>query len=220
MKQSSAAEHADIEWLGSRNTISVSSADAVLPATDIETDVKTQPPWNVILYNDDVHAFDDVILWVQKSCGCSLEKAIHITYEAHVSGRAIAYDGTQARCTSVCGALRRHGLQALDFSDNEMAKLHIRHLVGGHAPQAAHEMLYRFEFPERPGALINFLHSMSQSWNISLFHYRNHGTDIGRVLVGIQVAPEDYPDFQNFLEKVGYPSYEESHNPAYRLFLS
>jgi threonine dehydratase len=116
--------------------------------------------------------------------------------------------------------LREQDLQALDFTDNEMAKLHIRHLVGGHAPHAAHEILYRFEFPERPGALMNFLQSMSHSWNISLFHYRNHGTDHGRVLVGMQVPPEDYAAFQEFLEKLGYAYCEETHNPAYRLFLS
>ncbi|MGQ4806789.1 L-threonine dehydratase biosynthetic IlvA [Candidatus Entotheonellaceae bacterium PAL068K] len=122
--------------------------------------------------------------------------------------------------TELLGILHRHGLEAFDFSDNEMAKLHIRHLVGGHAPHAAHETLYRFEFPERPGALMNFLQSMSHSWNISLFHYRNHGTDIGRVLIGIQVPPEDQVAFQEFLEKVGYAYCNESHNPAYRLFLS
>jgi threonine dehydratase len=116
--------------------------------------------------------------------------------------------------------LRGHDLQALDFTDNEMAKLHVRHMVGGHAPHAEHEILYRFEFPERPGALMNFLQSMSHNWNISLFHYRNHGADYGRVLVGIQVPPEDYPVFQEFLDKLGYAYCEESHNPAYRLFLS
>jgi len=116
--------------------------------------------------------------------------------------------------------LRQHGLHALDFSDNEMAKLHIRHMVGGHAPHAAHEILYRFEFPERPGALMNFLQSMSHNWNISLFHYRNHGTDVGRVLVGIQVPPEDTDSFQDFLEKLGYVYCEERNNPAYHLFLS
>ena len=116
--------------------------------------------------------------------------------------------------------LHQHGLHALDFSNNEMAKLHIRHMVGGHAPHAAHEILYRFEFPERPGALTKFLQSMSHNWNISLFHYRNHGADYGRVLVGMQVPPEDQVTFQEFLEKLGYVYYEESHNPAYRLFLS
>jgi threonine dehydratase len=116
--------------------------------------------------------------------------------------------------------LRQHGLRALDFSNNEMAKLHIRHMVGGHAPQAEHEILYRFEFPERPGALMKFLQSMSHNWNISLFHYRNHGADYGRVLVGMQVPPEDKAMFQEFLDKLGYVYFEESHNPAYQLFLS
>jgi len=116
--------------------------------------------------------------------------------------------------------LRAHGLQALDFTDNELAKLHIRHLVGGHAPQAEHEILYRFEFPERPGALMQFLNNMSHNWNISLFHYRNHGTDYGRVLAGIQVPPQDKATFQEFLDKLGYAYGEESHNAAYRLFLS
>lgn len=116
--------------------------------------------------------------------------------------------------------LHDHGLEALDFSDNEMAKLHIRHLVGGHAEQAKDEILYRFEFPEHPGALLKFLQSMSHDWNISLFHYRNHGADIGRVLVGIQVPPADQPMFQTFLDKLGYAYCEESQNPAYQLFLS
>jgi threonine dehydratase len=121
---------------------------------------------------------------------------------------------------SLLTMLREHDLHALDFTDNEMAKLHIRHMVGGHAPHAEHEILYRFEFPERPGALMNFLQTLSHNWNISLFHYRNHGADYGRVLVGIQVPPEDYPAFQEFLDKLGYAYCEESHNPAYRLFLS
>ena len=86
-------------------------------------------------------------------------------------------------------ALRRGRIEAYDLSDNEMAKLHVRHLVGGRAPAAEHEILYRFEFPERPGALMRFLDSMSAGWNISLFHYRNHGADYGRVLVGMQVPP-------------------------------
>jgi threonine dehydratase len=117
-------------------------------------------------------------------------------------------------------ALEQHGLRTLDFSANEMAKLHIRHMVGGHAPHVHNEILYRFEFPERPGALMNFLNSMSHDWNISLFHYRNHGTDHGRVLVGIQVPPEDKEAFQTFLDKVGYAHWDESHNPAYHLFVS
>ncbi len=116
-------------------------------------------------------------------------------------------------------SLRRHGLKTLDFSDNELAKLHVRHLVGGHAPTVKHEILYRFEFPERPGALMNFLSSMSRGWNISLFHYRNHGADYGRVLVGMQVPRQDKRKFRAFLSKVGYPYSDESTNPAYKLFL-
>jgi threonine dehydratase len=116
--------------------------------------------------------------------------------------------------------LRREGMAAVDLTDNEMAKLHVRHLVGGRSPQAQHEQLYRFEFPERPGALMNFLNSMSQDWNISLFHYRNHGADFGRVLVGLQVPPRDKSAFRRFLAKLGYAHVEETANPAYELFLS
>ncbi len=117
-------------------------------------------------------------------------------------------------------ALKHKDIAAVDLSDNEMAKLHVRHLVGGHAPLVENERVFRFEFPERPGALMNFLNSMSHSWNISLFHYRNHGTDYGRVLVGIQVPPEDNRAFTDFLDKLGYPYWDENDNPAYRLFLA
>jgi threonine dehydratase len=116
-------------------------------------------------------------------------------------------------------ALRGQGLETLDFSDNELAKLHIRHLVGGHASAVDNEILYRFEFPERPGALLRFLNAMSRGWNISLFHYRNHGADYGRVLVGMQVPEQDERRFQAFLAEVGYPYRDESRNPAYKLFL-
>jgi threonine dehydratase len=116
-------------------------------------------------------------------------------------------------------SFRRHRIEASDLSDNEMAKLHVRHLVGGHAPAATHEMLYRFEFPERPGALMRFLDSMSTGWNISLFHYRNHGADYGRVLVGMQVPPGQKAEFRRFLDRLGYTCVDESENPAYRMFL-
>jgi len=115
--------------------------------------------------------------------------------------------------------MHKRRIEAYDLSENEMAKLHVRHLVGGHAPAAEHEILYRFEFPERPGALIRFLDSMSQGWNISLFHYRNHGADHGRVLVGMQVPPADKADFAAFLARLGYHYVDETRNPAYRLFL-
>lgn len=116
--------------------------------------------------------------------------------------------------------LKKHKLEAVDLTENEMAKLHIRHLVGGHAPQADNELIYRFEFPERPGALMNFLNSMSHDWNISLFHYRNHGADYGRILVGIQVPPKEKPSFRKFLDKLGYRYWDETRNPAYKLFLA
>ena len=115
--------------------------------------------------------------------------------------------------------LHKQRIKAYDLSDNEMAKLHVRHLVGGHAPAAENEILYRFEFPERPGALMKFLNSMSRGWNISLFHYRNHGADYGRVLVGMQVPPSDKGKFRDFLGRLGYDCVEETANPAYRMFL-
>ncbi len=117
------------------------------------------------------------------------------------------------------GMLKRHGLRTLDFSDNEMAKLHVRHVVGGHAALADNELLYRFEFPERPGALMKFLNSMRSDWNISLFHYRNHGADYGRVLVGMQVPRKEMAEFRRFLTKLGYSYQDETKNPAYKLFL-
>src|SRR3954462_3604520 len=115
--------------------------------------------------------------------------------------------------------LRRNGLTTLDLSDNEMAKWHVRHMVGGRAPFARNEVLYRFEFPELPGALVKFLENMRSDWNISLFHYRNHGADYGRVLVGIQVPRNETRQFTAFLKKLGYPYADETRNPAYRLFL-
>jgi threonine dehydratase len=122
--------------------------------------------------------------------------------------------------------LERQGLKPLDLSDNEMAKWHVRHMVGGRAPHRAEgerksaELLYRFEFPERPGALARFLSNMRSDWNISLFHYRNHGADYGRVLVGIQVPRDEMNVFKAFLKKLGYPYADETRNPAYRLFLA
>ncbi|MEO8040354.1 MAG: threonine ammonia-lyase, biosynthetic [Betaproteobacteria bacterium] len=115
--------------------------------------------------------------------------------------------------------LHTAGLAAHDFSDNEMAKLHVRHMVGGRAPAVADELLYRFEFPERPGALMKFLDSMSPDWNISLFHYRNHGADHGRVLVGIQVPGRTRAAFRRFLRDLNYRHWDETGNPAFHMFL-
>ena len=115
--------------------------------------------------------------------------------------------------------LQEAGLETLDLTDNEMAKLHIRHMVGGRSRAARDEMLYRFEFPERPGALLNFLTRMTHGWNISLFHYRNHGADVGRVLVGMQVPRTDKRAFHSFLSQLNYRYWDESGNPSYELFL-
>ncbi|OQA34256.1 MAG: L-threonine dehydratase biosynthetic IlvA [Betaproteobacteria bacterium ADurb.Bin341] len=145
-------------------------------------------------------------------------------YRYHDVGAAHVFVGIQvsdrAEAHKLAESWRRHGYATLDLTDDEMAKLHIRHLVGGHAPQAENELLYRFEFPERPGALMNFLEQMSAGWNISLFHYRNHGADTGRVLVGMQVPDAELPQFQAFLQKLGYRYWDETQNPAYKLFLA
>jgi threonine dehydratase len=127
--------------------------------------------------------------------------------------------GSREETSRIVRNLKGRGLKTLDLSDNEMAKWHVRHMVGGRAPFARDELLYRFEFPERPGALMRFLDSMRSDWNISLFHYRNHGADYGRVLVGIQVPRDEMREFRLFLEKLGYPYADETRNPAYRLFL-
>ena len=111
------------------------------------------------------------------------------------------------------------GFDTLNLTHDELAKLHLRHMVGGHSKLATNEKLLRFEFPERPGALTKFLTSMAPQWNISLFHYRNNGADFGRVFVGIQVPPEDGELFNDFLKKLGYRYWEETNNPACRFFL-
>lgn len=111
------------------------------------------------------------------------------------------------------------GYPVISMLDNELAKVHIRYMVGGHAPGVEDEVLYRFEFPERPGALLNFLTQIGNRWNISLFHYRNHGAAFGRVLVGLQVPEAERRDLKPFLEGLGYRWWEETDNPAYKLFL-
>lgn len=125
----------------------------------------------------------------------------------------------KAEKEAIINDLRKHDYAVQDMSENEMAKLHLRHMVGGHANGIENELLYRFEFPERPGALLNFLMRMSKEWNISLFHYRNHGAAYGRVLVGVQVPAEQHGDFQDYLEGLGYPYFNEQDNPGYKLFL-
>ena len=120
----------------------------------------------------------------------------------------------------IAAQLRTAGFTVTDMTDDEMAKLHVRYMVGGHARGLEHELLYRFEFPERPGALLKFLQAIGARWNISLFHYRNHGSDYGRVLAGIQVPPAERADFLGHLRDLHYPYVEETANPAYRMFLS
>ncbi len=122
--------------------------------------------------------------------------------------------------THIIDRLTEHGLNVIDLSDNEMAKLHIRHMVGGKA-NVNDERLFRFEFPERPGALLQFLSTLAGRWNISLFHYRNHGSDYGRVLIGMQVPEEHIRNgsFQSFLDELGYSFEDENDNPAFKLFL-
>ena len=105
------------------------------------------------------------------------------------------------------------------MTDNEMAKLHTRYVVGGHAPGIGDELVLRFQFPERPGALYNFLTQLAGRWNISMFHYRNHGAAYGRVLVGMEVPPAETSVLKSFLDELGYPWWDETQNPAYTFFL-
>jgi threonine dehydratase len=111
------------------------------------------------------------------------------------------------------------GFKTLDLTDDELTKLHLRHMVGGHSSLAHNELLYRFEFPERPGALMKFLCSMSPDWNISMFHYRNNGADYGRIVVGMQVPPHEMEQWEEFIDSLGYMYWDENQNPAYKLFL-
>ena len=126
----------------------------------------------------------------------------------------------QAELTQLIAQLNDKGYDVLDMTDNEIAKLHVRHLVGGHAPRdAGDERIFRVEFPERPGALLKFLSVLGKSFNISLFHYRNHGADHGRVLVGFQVGKGEEKALRDLLTQLPYPCVEETNNPACRLFL-
>lgn len=126
--------------------------------------------------------------------------------------------GGQGR-TELVAELKEQGYDVTDMTDNELAKLHIRHLVGGHAPQVTDEVLYRFEFPERPGALYTFLSKVAGRWNISLFHYRNHGSASARILVGMQVPKKEYGELKAFLNELNYPYWDETQNEAYQFFL-
>ena len=120
--------------------------------------------------------------------------------------------------TSMVAGLQEAGYLALDFTDNEMAKLHVRHMVGGRA-DVADEVIYRFQFPERPGALMKFLNVLGDRWNISMFHYRNHGSAWGRVLAGFQVPAKQRKALNGYLDEVGYLYWDETENTAYQRFL-
>jgi threonine dehydratase len=125
----------------------------------------------------------------------------------------------QAESRRIAAHFSRHGFKALDLTTDDMAKSHIRHMVGGRSTLAQNELVFHFEFPERSGALMKFLNSMSHTWNISLFHYRNLGADYGRILIGLQVPPKEMKAFRGFLKTLGYPYTEETGSAAYRLFL-
>ena len=138
-------------------------------------------------------------------------KAAHIFVGIQTAGKA--------ESGRIAAHFSRHGFKTLDLTGDEMAKLHVRHLVGGRSALAKNELLLRFEVPERTGALMNFLNSMAPNWNISLFHYRNHGADYGRILVGLQVPPAEMKAFRKFLQTLGYRHWDETNNQAYKLFL-
>ncbi len=131
----------------------------------------------------------------------------------------IRTEGGRAEKQAILNILQEKKYPVQDMTDNEMAKLHLRFMVGGQAAGVKNELVYRFEFPERPGALLQFLIHLSKEWNISLFHYRNHGAAYGRVLIGVQVPPEQQEDFEVYLSSLGYPFVNEQDNPAYQLFL-
>lgn len=128
-------------------------------------------------------------------------------------------EGGTAEKEALIKQLKQCDYELEDLSDDEMAKLHLRFMVGGHAKGVENELLYRFQFPERPGALLQFLIQMSEEWNISLFHYRNHGAAYGRVLVGVQVPPQQKPEFEAYLDNLGYRYFSEQDNIGYQLFL-
>ena len=160
----------------------------------------------------------------QKFCSVIGRRTV-TEFNYRLSGRQQAHIfvgfATQSRQdgSALASQLTAAGYETVDLTDNELAKLHVRHMVGGHAPEVRHERLCRFEFPERPGALAQFLEKLGGRWNISLFHYRNHGADFGRVLAGFEVEESDLPAFRAFLDELAYPYTLEYENPAYKFFL-
>ena len=150
---------------------------------------------------------------------------ISLNYRHHTNGQAHIFVGVQTHPDTdprkeLIAELQNQGFPVLDLTRNELAKLHIRHMVGGHADAVNNERVFRFEFPERPGALFNFLNQLGGRWNISMFHYRNHGAADARVLAALQVNEDEYAEFEQALATLGYPCWEETDNPAYQLFLA
>ena len=152
------------------------------------------------------------------------------SYRLADSPRAHIFVGVQtqgeADTDGLIGSLEQAGFPCLNLSDNELAKLHLRHMVGGRLPQTPNaaspeveELLYSFAFPERPGALMTFVTSLHPNWNISIFHYRNHGSDVGRIVVGVQVPTNERTQWFDYLKGLRYEWVDESHNPVYQLFL-
>ncbi|PMU28218.1 MULTISPECIES: threonine ammonia-lyase, biosynthetic [unclassified Pseudomonas] len=142
----------------------------------------------------------------------------HSCREAHIFVGVQTHPENDPR-SALIASLTSQGFPVLDLTENELAKLHIRHMVGGHAAHVSDEVVFRFEFPERPGALFNFLNKLGGRWNISMFHYRNHGAADGRVVAGLQVPADERHLVPAALEAIGYPYWDESDNPAYQLFL-
>ena len=132
----------------------------------------------------------------------------------------VALTNGNSERSEIKNILNKNDYNVDDLTDNDMAKLHTRHMVGGHLSEKYNEVIYRFEFPERPGALMGFLSKMGSRWNISLFHYRNHGSAFGRVLCGFQVPEKEKPVFNTFLETINYRYIEETQNEAYKKFLN
>ena len=147
--------------------------------------------------------------------GVSLRQGPHVSLKPpHAAHEAIGKERTE-----LIESLRAGGYAVEDMSDNETAKLHVRYMVGGRTVGLPHERILRFQFPERPGAFLRFLNSLQPEWALTLFHYRNHGDDVGRVLAGISAPPQDQARFDAALAALGYPYVEETDNPACRLFL-
>jgi len=160
-----------------------------------------------------------------KFCECIGKRNLtEFNYRIADNQKANIFVGVQIQdrvdAAQIGASFEAQGFKTIDLTDDELAKMHLRHMVGGRSPLANNELLYRFEFPERPGALIRFLSCMSPNWNISLFHYRNNGADYGRIAVGMQVPPDEMNAWQKFLNSLGYRYWDESTNPSYKLFLS